>query len=183
MKRTIIWPWLGLAVVTLSVYLLLWQQEAAAEWLIEKIAGIATEAENIPATQITLLKPNAVAVDAAGNIYLADTFNHRVRKIETSGLITTVAGTGESGYAGDGGPAASARLNGPYDIAVAGSGSIYIADTYNHCIRMIDTSGTITTVAGTGTAGYAGDGGPATAAQLEYPHGLILRRLKRHVYR
>jgi len=107
-------------------------------------------------------------------VYIADTYNHRIRRMGTDGTITTVAGTGTDGFSGDGGPAAGGRLAFPFGVAVDGAGNVYIADTDNHRIRRVDADGTITTVVGTGTYGYGGDGGPATAAQLAYPFGVAV---------
>ena len=118
------------------------------------------------ATAASLNNPRGLAVDAAGNVYVADVNNAVIRKISTSGVITTVAGTGAAGYSGDGGAAIFAQLNGPQAVAVTGSGNLIIADTENRRIRMVDSSGTITTIAGTGTEGYSGDGGAATQAML-----------------
>jgi uncharacterized protein (TIGR03437 family) len=118
------------------------------------------------ATAAQLNTPCGLAVDASGNLYIADTANHRVRKV-AGGTITTVAGNGTGGLAGDGGPAASARLNYPLGLAVDSAGVLYIADSANHRIRKV-AGGTITTFAGT-SAGYAGDGGAATAARLSLP--------------
>lgn len=116
--------------------------------------------------------PSGVAVDASGNIYIADTNNNRIREV-SGGIITTIAGTGAKGYSGDGGPAVSATLAQPTAIAVDSAGNIYIADTNNQCIRKI-TGTTITTVAGDGVQGYAGDGGLATAANLNSPSGVAV---------
>ncbi|MBO0949457.1 hypothetical protein J2I46_12750 [Fibrella sp. HMF5405] len=127
-----------------------------------------------PATCARLNIPFGVTVDSAGNLYIADFGNCRIRKVNTSGIITTVAGTGICGYNGDGGPAAAAQLNHILDVTVDGSGNIYIADRDNHRIRKVNASGIITTVAGTGTYGYSGDGGPATAAQLNTPYSLAV---------
>ncbi|MCD4790514.1 MAG: hypothetical protein K8R37_10980, partial [Bacteroidales bacterium] len=118
--------------------------------------------------------PNGVAVDASGNLYIADSHNYRIRKVDTSGIITTVAGDGTHGYSGDGGPAARAKLDWPYGVAVDASGNIYIADAWNHCIRKLDTSGIIRTVAGDGTQDYSGDGGPAVQAKLSRPCGVAV---------
>jgi RHS repeat-associated protein len=127
-----------------------------------------------PADQAELSYSHDVAVDGSGNLYIADTFNHCIRKVDTSGIITTVAGDGTYGYSGDGGPAAQAELNYPCGVAVDGSGNIYIADTDNDRIRKVDTSGIITTVAGEGTYGYSGDGGPAAQAELKRPYGVAV---------
>ena len=125
--------------------------------------------EGIPALEARLFSPECVAVDAAGNIYIADSFNHRIRRVDTSGTITTVAGTGGE-FSGDGGSAILARLFYPRGVAVDDSDNLYIADTGNDQIHRVDTSGTITTIAGTGEFGYSGDGGPALAAQLDFPY-------------
>ena len=97
-----------------------------------------------------------------------------MRKIDASGTITTLAGTGARGYAGDGGPATEARLSYPRGVAADAAGNVYVADERNDRVRKIDASGTITTLAGTGTRGYAGDGGPATEARLYYPRGVAV---------
>ncbi len=129
-----------------------------------------------PATEANLNLPAGVAPDGAGNLYIADTHYKRIRKVDTAGIITTIAGTGEFGYGGDGGPATEARLNFPGGVAVDGAGNLYIADTNNHRIRKVDVSGviTITTVAGNGEQGFSGDGGPATAALLNHPADVAL---------
>jgi adhesin/invasin len=116
-----------------------------------------------------------IAFDAAGNLYFADSGNNRIRKIDTNGVITTIAGTGERGFGGDGGPATAAQLNNPVDVEVAGDGSVYIADTYNSCVRCIGLDGIIRTVAGTcGSNGFDGDGGDASNALLDRPYGIDL---------
>ncbi len=114
----------------------------------------------------------SMAQDAQGNLYIADTRNHRVRRVSASSTISTVAGTGTQGFAGDGGPAAQAQLDSPSGVAVSTDGTIYIADTRNHRIRQVDGTGTIRTLAGTGGAGFSGDGGLAVAALLSSPQGL-----------
>lgn len=124
-----------------------------------------------PATSARLNAPRGVTLDGSGNVYIADTNNHRIRKIDTSGNISTFAGTGTSGSTGDGAAATAARLNFPQSVAFDSSGNLYIADTSNHKIRKIDTSGTITTFAGT-TSGNTGDGAAATLAKLSFPRGV-----------
>jgi len=121
-----------------------------------------------------LKAPRTLAVDDAGNLLVADTENHRIVRIAPSGTMTVVAGTGRPGDSGDGGPATAAQLKDPHGIAVDGAGNIYVADSPNHRIRRIDPAGVITTVAGTGSAGFSGDGGPATAARLNRPRNLTV---------
>ena len=127
-----------------------------------------------PATQAQLRYPSGVTVDGAGNLYIADAGNHRVRKVEAAtGTISTIAGTGEWGYGGDGGPATQAQLRYPSGVTVDGAGNVYIADSWNNRIRKVSAfTGTISTIAGTGEWGYGGDDGPATQAQLGYPQGV-----------
>jgi hypothetical protein len=125
-----------------------------------------------PATAVGFNSPWGLAVDAAGNIYVADTSNNAVRKIDANGIVTTVAGTGTAGLSGDGGPATVARLNGPARIAFSPSGDLFIADTNNNRVRRVNASGVITTVAGTGSASYGGDGGQATAARIRQPYDI-----------
>jgi len=128
-----------------------------------------------PATQTNLNYPSGVAVDSMGNLYIADTFNHRIRKVDKDGMISTVAGSGSGGsYGGDGGYATEARLNNPSGVTFDTSGNLYIADTGNQRIRKVDRYGIITTVAGNGTRGYSGDGGRATEAQLGYPAHFVV---------
>lgn len=129
-----------------------------------------------PATQATLNFPGAVAVDGRGNLYIADTMNHRIRKVDAAtGMISTIAGTGQHRCSGDGGPATAATLNEPAALAVDGRGNLYIADQSNNRVRKVDlTTGIMTTVAGTGETGYTGDGMPATEAGVSGPSGLTL---------
>jgi trimeric autotransporter adhesin len=117
-----------------------------------------------------------LAVDTSGNIYVADTGYHRVRRISAAGIVTTVAGTGVAGYSGDGGTAVTAQLNLPYGLAVDASGYLYIADLGNQRVRRVAPDGTIATYAGCGTKGSTGDGGLATSAQLASPRNLALDR-------
>jgi sugar lactone lactonase YvrE len=110
-----------------------------------------------------------IAKDKSGNLYIADHNHHRIRKIDQSGNISTIAGTGQAGFSGDGGPALQAQVNDPSGVAVDDLGNVWIADTYNNRLRKIDSSGKISTVAGTGEAGFSGDGGPGTKAKLDFP--------------
>lgn len=118
------------------------------------------------ATSGMLSQPAGVAKDNNGNVYIADQFNHCIRKVNASGVITTFAGTGTAGFSGDGGPATSAQLNLPHALAIDANGNLIIADEYNYFIRKVSTTGIISTIAGTGVAGYSGDGGPATSAMF-----------------
>ena len=124
------------------------------------------------ATAAQLNGPTYAYPDNAGNVYIADQLNNRIRKVNSLGIISTVAGNGTAGFSGDGGPATAAELNNPYGVTVDNSGNLYITDKLNQRIRKVNTSGIITTIAGNGTAGYAGDGGPATAAEFLNPSGL-----------
>jgi hypothetical protein len=112
-----------------------------------------------------------VAFDSYGNLYIADQNNNRIRRVAANGIISTVAGTNGSGYAGDGGAATNASLAAPSSVALDAFGNLYIADKNNHRIRMVNPNGTITTIAGKSGSGYAGDGGLATNASLDYPSG------------
>ena len=124
------------------------------------------------ATSAQLYNPTSVAVGAAGILYIADSSNRRIRKVNAAGTITTVAGNGTDGFSGDGGAATSAQLSSLSSVIVDVAGNLYITDGSR--IRKIDTSGTITTVAGNGSSGYSGDGGPATSAALWAPRGLAV---------
>lgn len=198
--------------------------------IITTVAGNGTAgylADGVQATATRLNKPSGLAIDASGNLYVADQGNFRIRKVDGSGVITTIAGTGTAGpfvegsaatsakinpfgmtmdgsgniyftddshrvlkleassgniyriagtatpgYGGDGGAATSAQLSSPGYLCLDGSGNLYVSDRDNHRIRKITSSGTISTVAGSGTSGYSGDGGPATSAQLDFPAGI-----------
>jgi sugar lactone lactonase YvrE len=119
--------------------------------------------------------PGGCAIDRKGNIYIADTYNHVVRKVNTAGIISTLAGHGTiGGFGGDGGPGTAAYLNFPEMLAVDKKGNVYVTDASNNRVRKIDTSGIITTIAGIGPGTYAGDGGLATAANLNYPTGIAI---------
>jgi len=116
--------------------------------------------------------PEKLAVDESGNLLIADVNNNRIRQISVDGIITTVAGNGSAGYSGDGGPATSAEFGSLLGIAVDGTGDILVADYYNNRVREISTNGIVTTVAGTGTPGFSGDGASAMGAQLSQPRGV-----------
>ncbi len=125
------------------------------------------------ATSAELNYPTGVAFDASGNLFFSDQGNNVVRKINTSGVITTVVGNGSQGFSGDGGVATSAKLYNPTYITFDAAGNLYITDTHNHCIRMVNTSGIISTIAGNGIAGFSGDGGLAINAELKNPSGIV----------
>ncbi len=127
-----------------------------------------------PATTARLNHPQSLTVDDAGNVYIADTHNHRVRKVTPGGVISTVAGTDTSGFSGDGGPATEAQLSGPAGVALDTAGNLYVAEEGNDRVRKVDRAGVITTVAGGGKAGVLGDNGPATKASLKDPLGVAV---------
>ncbi|HWY98114.1 MAG TPA: T9SS type A sorting domain-containing protein, partial [Bacteroidia bacterium] len=128
-----------------------------------------------PATNAEFSTPVDATVDSKGNIYIADEGNSRIRKIDKSGIITTIAGNGIAGYSGDGGPADSAELSSPNAPALDANGNIYFSDLMNNCIRVISSStNIITTVTGNGTAGYIGDNGSATSAELTTPASVTI---------
>jgi len=161
-------------------------RKIATNGIITTVAGGGTgcaqqtnlEGDGCPATSAKLFTPSAVALDATGNIYIADTFFQRIRKVALSGTITTVAGNGAytllASSLGDGGPAISATLNFPTGVAVDSSGNIYIGDTFNNRIRKVTVGGIINTIAGTGSGSYSGDGGPAASAGLSSPNGIAV---------
>jgi RHS repeat-associated protein len=145
--------------------------------LIETVAGSAEDGysgDGGPATEAQLYLPSGLAFDASGNLYIADSSNHRIRKIDQNGIITTVAGNGREGFGGDGREATSAKLNHPRDVTFDAAGNLYIADQWNHRIRKVDQSGIITTVAGKRSSGYSGDGGPAAEAELDNPTSVAI---------
>ena len=132
-----------------------------------------------PAVEAQLRFPGGAALDGSGSLYIVDTWNHRIRKVDSAGIVTTIAGSGTTGeggggFGGDGGPAVEARLRYPYGVTVDETGNLYIADAWNHRIRKVDSAGIVTTIAGSGTEGYGGDGGPAVWAQLSHPQGVAL---------
>lgn len=122
----------------------------------------------------SLNDPLGILVDREGNLYIADKGNHRVRRMDTDGVLTTIAGNGAPGFSGDGGPARLASLRSPSGLALDSAGNLYISDTDNHRIRRVSSNGTITTIAGTGQGTYSGDGGAAVSASLYLPEGLAI---------
>jgi sugar lactone lactonase YvrE len=135
----------------------------------------ATAQTAVSATTVPLLLPSAIVFDPAGNLYIAETANHIIRKLDTTGNITTIAGTGAQGFSTMSGPASAAQLDSPQGLALDKANNLYIADTHNHVIRKLSlTTGTLTTIAGTGAPGFSGDNGPAIGAQLDLPSALAL---------
>jgi uncharacterized protein (TIGR03437 family) len=147
---------------------------APATYRIETVAGSANMGDGGPAIAAQISTIQGIAVDRWGNLYLSDTDNHRVRKISTSGVITTIAGTGVAGFSGDGGPATAAQLNLPYGLAADLAGYLYVADYVNDRVRRIGPDGVIVTVAGNGNRGSTGDGGAATCAPLLSPRNVAV---------
>ncbi len=175
-------PW-GIAVnpVTNEVYVADQSNQrvlkVSAAGIVTTVAGTGTagyNGDNIAATTARLSAPARIAFDAAGNLFIADSGNNRVRKVSTAGIITTVVGSGTSGFSGDGGQATLARLKTPYDVFPAPDGTLYIADKGNQRIRKVAPNGIITTIAGTGIAGYNGDQIAATSARLNNPYSVTV---------
>lgn len=147
--------------------------------IITTVAGVGEKGylgNGGPATEALLSEPFMCAFDSAGNLYIAEAANHCIRCVNAeSGVITTVAGTGEPGYSGDGGPATRATFNQPYSLQVDRCGDVYVVDRLNYVIRKVAAAtGIVTTVAGTGEAGYGGDGGPGTLALFREPNDCFL---------
>ncbi len=137
-----------------------------------QFASAQTSALTVP-----ILLPSAIVFDNAGDLYLAETASHLIRKVDTTGHISIIAGTGTQGFSGDNGPATAATLDSPQGLALDSFGNLFLADTHNHRIRRIDaTTGTITTIAGIETAGFSGDNGAATTAQLNLPTAVAIDR-------
>lgn len=155
--------------------------------IISTIAGTyigGYSGDNGPGIEAQINSPQGIAVDGSGNVYFADGPNDRIRKIDQNGIITTFAGTGVTGYSGDGGPASAAELSGPHGLSVDPAGNIYIADTSNSVIRMVDTSGRITTIAGDNAQSYSNSpvvDGPALSTTLSGPYSAIVANTG-HIY-
>ncbi|RAJ96008.1 putative secreted protein (Por secretion system target) [Larkinella arboricola] len=162
-----------IACLSLIYGLLIHPNQTVAQ-IITTIAGLPNQGDGGPAVQANLGSPYGVAVDSQGNIFIADRYNHRIRKVTPNGIISTVVGTGTQGFTGDGGPAVQANLSSPNGVAVDTQGNLFIADFGNNRIRKVTANGTISTVAGTGTQGFTGDGGPATTASLRHPRGVAV---------
>ena len=147
---------------------------------IQNFAGTGTKGfagDGAPATSAQLADPGGLARGPDGALYFCDTANHRIRKVTPDGKISTIAGTGEKGFSGDGGLATSAKLSEPYEVRFDRAGNVYWVERLSHSVRRCHTlTGVITTIAGDGTSGFSGDGGPATAAQLSEPHSIGLDR-------
>ena len=155
-------------------------RQVDATGVITTVAGNGTlwfSGDGGAATSASLFYPSGVALDGSGNLFISDGGNQRVRRVDAAtGVITTVAGNGTSDdFSGDGGPATSVRLFSPEGVAADGSGNLFIADHDNQAVRRVDAAtGIITTVAGTGTPGFTGDGGDATSASLSLPSGVAV---------
>jgi streptogramin lyase len=149
---------------------------AASSLAIDNFAGNGSKGysgDGGPATDAQLNFPTGISRGPDGALYICDTGNHRVRKVTRDGIITTIAGTGVGGWSGDGGPATAAKLNEPYEVRFDSHGNIFWVERLNHAVRKLDPkTGIISTIAGTGAAGFSGDGGPAIGAQLNEPHSI-----------
>ena len=146
----------------------------AATGNIVRYAGTGTagfSGDGGPAATAAFNNLRSIVVSPAGDVYVSDTFNNRIRRI-SGGVVTTVAGNGTLGFAGDGGAATNAQINLPHGLALHPDGSLFISDSFNHRVRRVDNSGNISTLAGTGIAGATGDGGPAALAQLNVPYAI-----------
>jgi uncharacterized protein (TIGR03437 family) len=139
-------------------------------------AGVSFAGDGGPAPSAIMRAASQFWIADNDEIWIADQLNHRVRRVDRQGVMTTVAGTGQRGYSGDGGPAREATFNDPLSVTGDAQGNVYVADAMNHVIRKIDVNGIVSTIAGTGTGGFSGDGGPARSAHLNKPVGLWFDR-------
>ncbi|MCI5138862.1 MAG: hypothetical protein D3922_10705, partial [Candidatus Electrothrix sp. AR1] len=145
--------------------------------IITTVAGNGSQGfsgDNGSALEASFRRPVEVVVDQFGNFFICDISSHRIRKVDTNGIVTTVAGNGSQGFSGDNGPAVDASLNLPARLALDQAGNIFISDHKNHRIRKVDTNGIITTVAGSGVRGFSGDNGPAVQARFQNPTGVAV---------
>src|SRR2546428_6047807 len=161
-------------ITTLFIALVL----AATTKHITTIAGTGTagfSGDDGPGTAGQINNPYGLTLGPDGALYFCEVDNHRVRRLDLkTQVISTVAGNGRAGYSGDGGPALEASLNQPYEVRFDRSGNMYFVEMQNHIVRRVDAEKhVITTIAGTGTAGFSGDGGPASKAQLRQPHSIV----------
>jgi sugar lactone lactonase YvrE len=152
-------------------------RKISSSGIINTIAGNGTQGysgDGGLATAAEFNNPNGIGIDTLGNIYIADYYNQRIRKVTSAGIITTFAGNGVVGYSGDGGQATSAEFHSPQGIGVDKSGNVYIGDAFNNCIRKVNTAGIITTFAGNAIQGFSGDGGAASVAEINVPSGVAI---------
>jgi sugar lactone lactonase YvrE len=167
--------WLGLAAIVAGGALVGPGLGAGSDGSIRTVAGVGVaglSGDGGPATAAEIRHPRGIAIAYDGGFVFAEPFNATVRRVYPNGTITTIAGTGTPGFSGDGGPATAAELRLVHGVAFTPGGGLLLADTQNNRIRFVTTDGTITTVAGVGTGGYSGDGGPALAAEINQPRGL-----------
>lgn len=161
---------------TLLLSLFIAATASAAEWTISTFAGTGQQGysgDGGPATSAQIDNPFGVIRGPDGAIWFCEYTGHKIRRVAPDGTISTIAGTGKKGYSGDGGPALEATFNLPHELRFDAKGDLYVVDMTNHAVRKIDLkTKVITTVAGTGTAGYSGDGGPGVKAQLKQPHSI-----------
>ena len=139
-------------------------------------------AKGEPATETEISLVDGITLDKKGNIYISRRDHNTIDRIDKNGMMTRFAGTGAAGYSGDGGQAVKATLRIPAGLLTDDKGNVYIADRENHVVRRVNRKGVITTIAGIGTAGFSGDGGPATKASLNFPSGLALDSKGRALY-
>ena len=159
----------------------------ASQPIVTTVAGTGQAADNGHsgfARQVNVGQPFGVEIGPDGALYVTEVANHRIRRLDLqSGKLSTVAGTGKQGYSGDGGPATAATMNEPYEIRFDQAGNLYVVERLNHTVRLIDAkTGVIRTIAGTGQAGFSGDGGPAVKAQMNQPHSIALDESRGRLY-